>query len=135
MHASRSVLVKLAAAGFVAVAAFTCAASASAGPTWSVGISLPGVEVGVADPAPVYYQPGPAYARPAPVYQPAPEYYRPAPPIAYAPVPRYYEPRYRDDERRVYRAGWDGGRPWEHRDWDRRDHDHREDHRGWSDRD
>ncbi|MEJ8826372.1 hypothetical protein WKW80_30850 [Variovorax humicola] len=141
MHASHSVLVKLAAVGVVAVAALTGAAAASAGANWSVGISLPGVEVGVADPAPVYYQPAPVYSRPAPVYQPAPAYrpapvyYRPAPPVAYAPAPVYYEPRYRDEERRVYRAGWGGGRHWERRDWDRREHEHREDRRAWNDRD
>ncbi|MEJ8852465.1 hypothetical protein WKW82_38000 [Variovorax rhizosphaerae] len=141
MHASRSVLVKLTAVGVVAVAALTGAASASAATNWSVGISLPGVEVGLADPAPVYYQPAPVYAHPAPVYQPAPAYqpapvyYRPAPPVVYAPAPVDYVPRYRDDERRGHRAGWGGDRHWERHGWDRREHAYREDRRGWNGRD
>ena len=63
-----------------------------------IGISVPGVSVGVgncwrcgywAPPPPVYYTP--AYA--APVYYPAPVYYAPAP--AYYGYGYYYAPRYR----------------------------------------
>lgn len=133
MHASRSMLARLAVVGTVAVAALAGAVSASAGTNWSVGIYAPGVAIGVAEPAPVYYEPAPVYARPAPVYyQPAPVYYRPAPPVAYAPAPVYYEPGYRGEGRRSYRADWEGGRRWDRRDWG---HERREDRRGWGGRD
>jgi hypothetical protein len=133
MHANRSMLIKLAAVGAVAVAALTGAASASAGTSWSIGISAPGVAIGVAEPSPVYYEPAPVYSRPAPVYyQPAAVYYRPAPPAAYAPAPVYYEPGFRGEARRFYRADWDGGRRWDRREWG---HERREDRRGWGDRD
>ena len=135
MHASRSVWVRLAIGGVVAFAALGGAASASAHTAWSVGVSLPGVEVGVAEPAPVYYPPAPVYSRPAPVYQaapvyqPAPVYYRPAPPVVYAPAG--YEPRYREE----YRREWDGGRRWHHREWERSEYELRDDRRGWRDGD
>ena len=139
MRSNRSSLVKLAAVGFVAVAALTAAVSASAETSWSVGISAPGVAIGVAEPAPpVYYGPAPVYSRPAPVYyQPAPVYYRPAPPAVYVPGRAYYEPGYRGEGRGFYRADWDSGRRWDHRDGDRRDwgHERHEGRRGWGDRD
>lgn len=143
MNASRSVFVKLAAIGAVVIAASTGAASANAGPNWAVGINAPGLVIGVAERAPVYYEPAPVYARPAPVYYPpAPVYYRPAPPVTYAPAPVYYEPGYRGEGRRAYRTDWEGGRRWDRREWGHDRHeryerrDDRRDERGaWGHRD
>lgn len=72
----------------------------------SVGISVPGVQVGVGNvypayptypvysqPRPVYVQPRPVYVQPRPVYiQPRPVYYAPQP-VYYAPQPVYYGPQ------------------------------------------
>ncbi|VTU23314.1 hypothetical protein [Variovorax sp. RA8] len=95
MSLTRSTFFKWAAAGAVAAGALFTAASANArgDVSWSVGISAPGVAVGVAAP-PVYYAPPPVYYRPAaPVYYapPPPVYYRPAP-VYYGPPPAYYGP-------------------------------------------
>jgi hypothetical protein len=95
MSLTRSTFFKWAAAGAVAAGALFTAASANArgDVSWSVGISAPGVAVGVAAP-PVYYAPPPpVYYRPAaPVYYaPPPVYYRPAP-VYYAAPPVYYGP-------------------------------------------
>lgn len=139
MRPNRSSLVKFGTAGFVAVSALTAVVSASAGTSWSVGIAAPGVVIGVAEPAPpAYYAPAPVYSPAAPVYyQPPPVYYHPAPPVTYVPGRAYYEPAYLGAERGFYRAEWDGGRRWEHRDGDRRDwgHERHEGRRGWGDRD
>jgi hypothetical protein len=117
---------KIAMAGVVAAAALSGATSASAGTSWSVGVALPGVVVGVAEPG--YYRPAPVYAAP-PV-----TYYRPGPPVQYSPAPEYdaprpvaYQPAYRPVDRQF------------HRDWDRDHHDRRdwerhEDRRDWNDR-
>jgi len=95
MSLTRSTFFKWAAAGAVAAGALFTAVSANArgDVSWSLGISAPGVAVGVAAP-PVYYAPPPpVYYRPAaPVYYaPPPVYYRPAP-VYYAPAPAYYGP-------------------------------------------
>lgn len=98
-------------AGLVAAvlaASFFIVPSAFARVHVGVGISVPGVAIGVgncwncgyayAPPPPVYYQPayaGPAYY-PAPVYYPQPVYYG----YGYAPYyPRHY----------YYRGGYDRG--------------------------
>jgi hypothetical protein len=89
---NRSPVLKLAAVGAVATSALFAAASANAGASWSVGIDLPGVAIGVGEPGPVhYYQPAPVYSAPAPVYyEPPPRaYYRPPPPVYYRPAPVY----------------------------------------------
>ena len=125
MHAGRSALIRLAAVGVVAVAAITAAASASAGPNWSVGIAVPGVVVSGGDPG--YYQPAPAYAPPAPVYYQPEPVYRAVPRGDYAPAPVYYERGYRGEGRRFYRSDFDGGRRRDHRDWR---HERHEDRRG-----
>ena len=124
MNLNRSPLLKLAAVGAVAASALFAAASANAGASWSVGIDLPGVAVGVAEPGPVhYYQPAPVYSAPAPVYyEPAPRaYYRPPPPVYYRPAPVYDvqpAPGYWRGERWRHRH--------HHRDWDERgDRDYR----------
>jgi hypothetical protein len=80
MSLTRSTFFKWAAAGVVAAGALFAATSASARSdvSWSVGVGLPGVAVGVGGPA---YYPAPVYAPPAPVYYapPAPVYYNPPP--------------------------------------------------------
>lgn len=97
----------------VLAASFWIAPVASAHVSVGVGISVPGVTVGVGNcwncgyygaPAPVYYYP-PVYAGPA--YYPAPVYYGPAP--AYYGY-GYYRPYYRGY--RGYRgpAYYHGGR-------------------------
>lgn len=91
-RASKYVAVALAAAGLLGVGA------AQARVSWSVGVGLPGVAVGVAEPyyapAPVYTAPPAYYAPPPPVYYrpAAPVYYRPPPPVYYRPAPVYYGP-------------------------------------------
>ena len=85
----------LAVAGLVGVTA----AQARDNVSFSLGIGVPGVAVGVSNapyysPAPVYYAPQPVYVQPAPVYyNPPPVYYRPAP-VYYQPRPVYYGPYY-----------------------------------------
>jgi hypothetical protein len=65
VNLNRSAFFKWSAAGAVAVGALFAAASANAQVIWSVGISAPGVAIGVAEPSPVYYEPAPVYSRPA----------------------------------------------------------------------
>jgi len=94
MSLTRSTFFKWATAGVVAAGALFAATSASARSdvSWSDGVGLPGVAVGVGAPA---YYPAPVYAPPAPVYYapPAPVYYNP-PPVYSRPAPVYYGPRY-----------------------------------------
>ncbi|MFT4269107.1 MAG: hypothetical protein QM586_18130 [Xenophilus sp.] len=101
---ARSTFFKWAAAGAVAAGALFAASSASAAVGWSVGINVPGVAVGVANPG-YYYPPAPVYYAPPPVYyRPAPVYYAPPPPVYYGPRPvyrPYYGPR-----------GYDHPHPW-----------------------
>lgn len=74
------------------------AAHARSDVVWSVGISSPGVAVGVSNAYPVYTQPAPVYVQPAPVYvQPRPVYVYPRPviyqqPVYVQPAPVYYGP-------------------------------------------
>jgi hypothetical protein len=88
MSLTRSTFFKWTGAGLVAFGALFAATSASArgDVSWSIGVGIPGVAVGVA--APAYYPP------PAPVYYapPPPVYYRPPPPVYYRPAPVYYAP-------------------------------------------
>lgn len=95
MSLTRSNFLKWAAAGTVAAGALFAATSASARSdvSWSIGVGVPGVAVGVG--APAYYPaPAPVYVPQAPVYYapPPPVYYRP-PPVYYRPAPVYYGPR------------------------------------------
>ena len=96
MTKTRSIQSLLAAAG-VAVARLAGAGAAQARDVnWSVGLSSPGVVVGVSNGYPMYVAPPPVYVAPRPVYYaPAPVYYS-APPAYYAPPPAYY---YRDRDR------------------------------------
>jgi hypothetical protein len=74
----------------VAAFGFAGAAQARDNVSFSVGIGVPGVQVGVTNAYPVYQQP--VYVQPAPVYvQPRPVYYGP-PPVYVAPQPVYYAP-------------------------------------------
>ena len=102
--------------GVVASGALFGMAAASAGTSWSVGVTVPGVVVS-SEPAPAYYEPAPVYSAPPPVY------YQPAPPVRYqpapayvAPAPVYYEPGPSWEERRAER------REWRRREWERREH-------------
>lgn len=121
MSLNRSNFLKLAGVSAVVAGGLFAAASANAGVSWSLGISAPGVAIGVSEPAPVYYEPAPVYSRPAPIYyQPGPPaYYQPPPPpVYYRPAPVYYGPPAPAYDR--------PGRHWRHRHHDRRD---------WGDRD
>lgn len=123
MSLDRSTFFKWAAAGAIAASALFAAASANAQVSWSVGISAPGVAIGVAEPGPVYYEPAPVYSRPAPIYyQPAPPVYYQRPPPAYdRPAPVYYGP--------PAQGYYEPGERWRHRHHYRRHHD-----RDWDDR-
>lgn len=94
----------IAAAGVFTVLAFATSAAQARDVNWSVGVSSPGVAVGVSNGYPIY-APQPVYVTPPrPVYYapPAPVYYSPPAPVyygapVYAPAPSYY---YRDDRGR-----------------------------------
>ncbi|MEO7886259.1 MAG: hypothetical protein ABI893_05620 [Polaromonas sp.] len=96
IKANRSVALAGAAATLaLAAMGFAGAAQARDNVSFSVGIGVPGVQVGVTNAYPVYQQP--VYAQPAPVYyQPAPVYYQPRPvyvrpaPVYVVPQPVYY---------------------------------------------
>lgn len=119
MSLDRSVFVKYAAAGVVALGAMLAAVSANAGVNWSVDVAVPGVVV--TGPGPGYYEPAPAYAPPAPVY------YQPAPPAYYrAPPEVYYE---REEGPRFHRRYWDHDRRDHRREWEHRRHEERRDRR------
>ncbi|MES2911495.1 MAG: hypothetical protein V4718_08920 [Pseudomonadota bacterium] len=94
LNAKRAGLV----AATLAVAAFGFAGAAQArdNVSFSVGIGVPGVQVGVTNAypvyqQPVYVQPAPVYVQPRPVYVPRPVYYGPQP-VYYAPQPVYVRP-------------------------------------------
>lgn len=100
MSLSTSSFFKWAAAAALGASALFAANTAQAQVSWSVGVHAPGLSVGVANPAPVYYapppvyySPPPVYYRPPPVYRPAPVYYGP-PPVYYGPPRGYYGPRH-----------------------------------------
>ncbi|MES1978898.1 MAG: hypothetical protein V4454_08490 [Pseudomonadota bacterium] len=97
-------------AATLAVAAFGFAGAAQArdNVAFSVGIGVPGVQVGVTNAYPVYQQPvyqQPVYVQPAPVYvQPRPVYYGPQP-VYYAP-PVYVRPGRHHGHRGYYGPGY-----------------------------
>lgn len=107
----------------VAALGFSSGAHARSDVSFSVGVSTPGVVIGVSNAYPVYtspaygYQPQPVYVQPQPVYvQPAP-IYRPRPIYVQQPVyvapPMYYR----------------GGPSHRHAGHGHRGHGHRHDHR------
>lgn len=80
-----------AAALAIAAMGFAGGAQARSDVQFSVGVVLPGAQIGVANAYPVYAQP--VYVQPQPVYvQPRPVYVQPAP-VYYQPAPVYYQPR------------------------------------------
>jgi len=86
MIQTRSIL-SLAGAAGVAVALLAGAGAAQARDVnWSVGLSSPGVAVGVSNGYPVYVAPPPVYVAPRPVYYEAPR------PVYYSAPPVYYTP-------------------------------------------
>jgi len=90
MKFSRSVY-SLATAATLGFAALGASASAQAGDVyWSVGVSQPGVQVGVSNAPPVVYHPAPVvmYPQPHVVYAPPP----PPPRVIYRPAPVYHAP-------------------------------------------
>ena len=99
--AKRSAIIAGASAALaIAAMGFATSADARGDVSFSVGVGLPGVAVGVSNaypvyggyPQPVYVQPEPVYVRPRPVYvQPAPIYYE-QPPVYYQPRPVYVQP-------------------------------------------
>ena len=120
-------LYALAAAAGVALAALGGVSTAQARDVnWAVGVSAPGVSVGVGNgysvyssPAPVYYAPAPVYYAPAP---PPPVYYAPPRPVYYAPPVVIAPPAYG-----YYRGG---GRQHRHDRHDRHDRGGRGGHDG-----
>ena len=99
-NASRSGLIAGAAATLaVAAMGFAGAAQARDNVEFSLGIGVPGAQIGVSNAYPVYTQPQVVYTQPAPVYvqpqvvysQPAPVYVQPQ--VVYSqPVPVYAQP-------------------------------------------
>jgi hypothetical protein len=85
----------------IAALGFSTAAQARSDINFSVGVSTPGVVIGVSNaypvytqpaygyhPQPVYVQPAPVYVQPRPVYRPRPVYVQA--PVYVAPPPVYY---------------------------------------------
>lgn len=122
VQSKRSGIVATTAAALaLAAIGFAGAAQARDNVTFSVGVGVPGVQVGVTNAYPVYTQAQPVYVQPRPVYvqprpvyvQPAPVYYRPAPvyvqpaPVYYRPAPVYYAP-----QPVYYGRPHHGGREW-----------------------
>ena len=99
--AKRSAMIAGASAALaIAAMGFATSADARGDVSFSVGVGLPGIAVGVGNvypvyggyPQPVYVEPAPVYVRPRPVYvQPAPVYYE-APAVYYQPRPVYVQP-------------------------------------------
>lgn len=95
--------------------------------SWSIGLSSPGVAVGVTN-GPVYVERYPVYEERYPVYvERRPVYQRPIVverrPVVVYPQPVYVAPR------PYYRAGWGYGPRWEGRGYGHR-HGHGGHHRG-----
>ena len=150
MIKNRSLSAWVAAVGVALVALGGVGIAQARDVNWSVGVSVPGVAVGVGNgysvytaPAPVYYAPPPPvyyappppvyYAPPPPVYYapPRPVYYAPPRPVYYAPAPVYYGPPaypYYRDGRRNHRPD----RPGRYDRYDRDDRNDRGGRGGWN---
>ena len=95
LSAKRSAMIAGASAALaIAAMGFATSADARGDVSFSVGVGLPGIAVGVGNAYPVYGgYPQPVYVEQAPVYvQPRPVYVQPAP-VYYGPPPVYYQPR------------------------------------------
>lgn len=94
MTTQRSAFAAVAAGALVlASIGFAGAAQARDNISFSVGVGVPGVQVGVSNAYPVYTQPQPVYVQPRPVYvQPRPVYVQPQP-VYVQPAPVYVQPR------------------------------------------
>ena len=108
----------LAGAASVAVLTLGASTAAIAGDVyWSVGLSSPGVQLGVFSPHPVYVQPQPYYVQQQPVYsQPQVIYTQPRP-VYVQPQPVYVQPRpvYVQPQPVVVYNGWrHPGHGWHH---------------------
>lgn len=108
----------LAGAAVLAALALGASTAAHAGDVfWSVGLSSPGVQVGVFSPQPVYVQPQPYYVQTQPVYvQPQVIYTQPRP-VYVQPRPVYVQPRpvYVQPQPVVVYNGWHHpGHGWHH---------------------
>jgi hypothetical protein len=136
LSAKRSALIAGASAALaIAAMGFASSADARSDVSFSVGVGLPGVALGVSNaypvyggyPQPVYVQPAPVYVQPRPVFvQPAPVYYE-QPQVYYGPRPVYVQPE------PVYYGrphGWQGrhGGYYRDRDGDGRPDGHRGNH-------
>lgn len=89
---NRTILMMGACTGLALVAmGFANPAQARDNVSITVGIGVPGVQIGANSAYPVYNQPRPVYVQPRPVFvQPAPVYYQPAP-VYYTAQPVYYQ--------------------------------------------
>ena len=95
LSAKRSAMIAGASAALaIAAMGFATSADARGDVSFSIGVGLPGIAVGVGNAYPVYGgYPQPVYVEQAPVYvQPRPVYVQPAP-VYYGPPPVYYQPR------------------------------------------
>lgn len=110
----------------LAVMGFAGAAQARDNVSFSLGIGVPNVQVGVTNAYPVYAQPAPVYYQPAPVYfQPAPVYYQPRSYFYEQPQVVYVQPRHRngwyrkhgEGHERRERGGYEHGRHDDDRDF------------------
>ena len=105
-------------AGTASLAVFALGASTTAlagGVYWSVGLSSPGVQLGVFNPQPVYVQPQAVYVQPQPYYaQPRPVYVQPQ--VVYTqPRPVYVQARPDCVQPQVVYDGWNHPRHgWHH---------------------
>lgn len=116
----RSLYAVAAAAGVALLALGGTSSALARDVNWAIGLSSPGVAVGVGNGYPVYAAPAPVY------YAPNPVYYAPPPPVYYAPPrPVYYAPPvvvgapvyggyYRGGGHRHWRGdeGWRGDDGW-----------------------
>ncbi|WP_345783884.1 hypothetical protein, partial [Stenotrophomonas sp. YIM B06876] len=78
MKKVRSLYAVAAAAGVALLALGGASVAQARDLNWSVGVSSPGIAVGVGNGYPVYGAPAPVY------YAPPPVYYAPPPPVYYA---------------------------------------------------
>ena len=152
---SRSLIVSGASAVLAMVAmAFSSAADARGDVSFSIGIGLPGIQIGVdnaypvyggypqpvyeypqpvyVQPQPVYIRPQPVYVQPQPVFRPRPIYVQPAPVYA-VPAPIYYGRPYGWKGHREHGQGRGYNRSYE-RDDDDDDHERGRGGRGYNQR-